>query len=154
MTDLCHPLVGCPETSLHAYWSLIGNLDAHLQQTNGEIGVGLCCNPQPEVLMNIFCLDQILLHLWTHDWLLTPCVDMQNCNVHAVPVDSYRHSEATETQLQDGGLMLDRPSVNRLLLSIHQIEWSPLSGSSDPDGCSAAAPTGLPLWQLPCTCGQ
>ena len=67
MTDLCHPLVGCPETSLHAYWSFIGNLDAHLQQTNGEIGVGLCCDPQPEVLMNIFCLDQILLHLWTQE---------------------------------------------------------------------------------------
>lgn len=44
---LVDPLVACPQACLHAHRCLIGDLDAHLEQADGELRVGLRGDPQP-----------------------------------------------------------------------------------------------------------
>eukprot|EP00959_Pyramimonas_sp_CCMP1952_P110260 2307024-Pyramimonas_sp.AAC.1 len=42
---------------------LVGDLDAHLQQADGELRVWLRCDPEAEILVDLLRLDQKLLHL-------------------------------------------------------------------------------------------
>mmetsp|Transcript_33722 Transcript_33722/g.73616 ORF Transcript_33722/g.73616 Transcript_33722/m.73616 type:complete len:922 (-) Transcript_33722:2039-4804(-) len=57
------PAVAVPQPRLHAHGRLVGDLDAHLQQPDGELRVGLRRDPQAEVLVDLLRLDQELLHL-------------------------------------------------------------------------------------------
>eukprot|EP00955_Chlamydomonas_euryale_P005073 54229-Chlamydomonas_euryale.AAC.5 len=57
------PLVRRAQPGLHADRGLVGDLDAHLQQANGELRVRLCGDPQAEVLVDVLLLDQVRLHL-------------------------------------------------------------------------------------------
>ena len=60
---LVNPLVGCSQAGLDAHRGLICELDAHLQQADGECCVRLCSNPQSEVLMHAICFGQHVLQL-------------------------------------------------------------------------------------------
>ena len=52
VSHLRDPLVGCTQAGFHANWSLVGGFDAHLEQANGEGGVRLSRDPQPETFMH------------------------------------------------------------------------------------------------------
>mmetsp|Transcript_29465 Transcript_29465/g.94343 ORF Transcript_29465/g.94343 Transcript_29465/m.94343 type:complete len:339 (+) Transcript_29465:1535-2551(+) len=60
---LAGPRVRGAEAGAHAHGGLVGDLDAHLQQADGELRVRLGGDPEAEVLVDLLRLDQEGLHL-------------------------------------------------------------------------------------------
>lgn len=44
--------VGSEEPFFDAFWGLVGDLDRHLQDTDGELGVGLTRQPKAEAVVH------------------------------------------------------------------------------------------------------
>mmetsp|Transcript_23991 Transcript_23991/g.78015 ORF Transcript_23991/g.78015 Transcript_23991/m.78015 type:complete len:248 (+) Transcript_23991:1374-2117(+) len=57
------PRVRVAEAGAHADGRLVGDFDGHLQQSDGELGVRLGGDPEPEVLVELLRLDEERLHL-------------------------------------------------------------------------------------------
>ena len=60
---LADPVVGVPETGAHADGRLVGELDGHLEEADGELRVGLGGDPQPEVVVKLLRLGEVHLDL-------------------------------------------------------------------------------------------
>ena len=56
---LADPVVGVPETGAHADGRLVGELDGHLEEADGELRVGLGGDPQPKVVVNVRLLRSL-----------------------------------------------------------------------------------------------
>lgn len=54
-TYLSDTTIGTFEASLDAHGGLVGELDGGLQEVDGELGVGLCGQPQAESVVYVLC---------------------------------------------------------------------------------------------------
>mmetsp|Transcript_14309 Transcript_14309/g.34769 ORF Transcript_14309/g.34769 Transcript_14309/m.34769 type:complete len:690 (-) Transcript_14309:4721-6790(-) len=60
---LAHPGVRVAQACAHPHGGLVGELDGHLKQADGEQRVRLCGDPQPEVLVQLFGLGEEVFNL-------------------------------------------------------------------------------------------